>query len=1156
MIREYVDSGLAPWHPDRTVIPESWQRFKAELEQQARGTPRLYLLESVPYDARGVGDLLCSWGLSLPTVLAAYLLEYDDHIVQNCGLEEAEEVIRQMRETLLYAQDIDSERLRPLLTPPYRNLEALLLAVASYYQAFVWLKKQSNGQPYTGKLLISIESTGRALLNITKRLGMWLFKRDIEDITEQLSNPTRFEEDRRERESILSDDHELLEETQRLLVSTYQEVAQGPIYIEPHPCSVAGLKRRLQDAHTTVTSEKALLTGFDLVTFDIIVPSVRDCYNALGILSQLGFIQDRITDHIANPKPNGYSHIALGLILDRLKFPEEYNRVCQLQIATRFMQAIGAYGCLHPEYRSYLNHIREPGLIEPLSLAEHWNSEKGRVFQVIQQVTYHEATADASVTENAAPIIVYDKNRKPVALPINATALDFAYALGKETGDVAVEAIVNNRKAPLNRPLEAGDIVEIRTASQSQADIAWLDENFVKTSNAKKGIQSALQKREAEQRGYEQLREELKRYHYILPPNELDEEIRLLRSKYDLGTHRAFLQKLAEAGESTHTPNWAAQEIMKHVMSSSDVNAYGRERAIWTPVVAAPSPARLVYNQLRICGFCRPAYPRDMKIVGRYRGRFSELVVHKDSCSHLTGRPLGKHSVLVPMNWQPQPPSFRVSFLAVVEDRRGLILELARQLRRHHSDLLAINAEAADSKTGVGHIRFTIETHSEKEVLDIWEEVYKIENIVEVMIDPAHTPDSICERMNKLHLNRDALISRTVVEFAWEEVVNSLPPRHPNLINPFDISRPPVPKMFFGRSEEIKKMQRELCEMEQGSALILYGPRRSGKSSLCRNFIESHIRSPHLGVLSSLQNMNRHSELAILMHLAERVGSAFSEKFRVRAPVWDDYRDGDAQVRFKRLIQDCLARVEGSRLILALDEFGGALESYQRHTLSFRFFTFWKDLMAEVSQLSLVFALPTSSHSVLSSQRFSHVFGFAQPVPISYLDTESAKRLLADPLRDLHIAIHPNTVALAVSLTGGSPYYMTILGKEIISYLNKDMRKQLVSDKDLYYVVDQFITGNPFQNFDYLKDELQSDEERLLLETMIDSMSRSNQADIQLKKLAYEARMQNLTARRHLDRLRAGLILEETGPPNNPFYSVKVDLVRQWLSRYRSFFTN
>jgi hypothetical protein len=64
-------------------------------------------------------------------------------------------------------------------------------------------------------------------------------------------------------------------------------------------------------------------------------------------------------------------------------------------------------------------------------------------------------------------------------------------------------------------------------------------------------------------------------------------------------------------------------------------------------------------------------------------------------------------------------------------------------------------------------------------------------------------------------------------------------------------------------------------------------------------------------------------------------------------------------LRFKRVVQECLSAIPESRLILALDEFGGAIEAYQNQILEERFFTYWRNLMDEVSQLSLIFILPT-----------------------------------------------------------------------------------------------------------------------------------------------------------------------------------------------------
>ena len=214
-------------------------------------------------------------------------------------------------------------------------------------------------------------------------------------------------------------------------------------------------------------------------------------------------------------------------------------------------------------------------------------------------------------------------------------------------------------------------------------------------------------------------------------------------------------------------------------------------------------------------------------------------------------------------------------------------------------------------------------------------------------------------------------------------------------------------------------MQRELCDGTQGKALILYGPLRSGKSSICKNFLERLIQSPFWGVLFTLQNAIEQSEETIFKQLAEKISKEFGEQLWQPAPDWENFNEPDPQVHFRRILENCFAQLPGARLVLVLDEFGGAIESYQKHILKYRFFTYWKELISDFPQLSLILVLPMSSHSLLTSKNFANVFSFAQHLPVSFLDTNSAQQLLAIRLLEQFINIHSSTLALTLKLTGG-----------------------------------------------------------------------------------------------------------------------------------------
>ena len=172
-----------------------------------------------------------------------------------------------------------------------------------------------------------------------------------------------------------------------------------------------------------------------------------------------------------------------------------------------------------------------------------------------------------------------------------------------------------------------------------------------------------------------------------------------------------------------------------------------------------------------------------------------------------------------------------------------------------------------------------------------------------------------------------------------------------------------------------------------------------------------------------------------------------------------------------------------------------------------------------------------------------------------FLDTKSAEQLLIDPLRDQNIEVYPNTVALAVKLTGGNPYFMTLIGQQLIHHLNEETDKQLITDEDLRLVVDHMIEADFSPNFLYLKKELQEDEEMRILESIVEFTTHSDQSKVQLKKIATHLGLSISVTRQHSERLRNGLILQENGPFSNPYYSFTIELVRHWLTHNHWFFS-
>jgi hypothetical protein len=149
---------LTPWVPSPTTLPEEWETFINNLVQQSKGTlrsPLAYAL-NVRYNSQCLGDLLRSWGLPWPVVVAGYLREYDESSIPWKLLPEGEQILRHIKESIRYAHYIEDGNLSSLITPPYDYFGALLIAVAVYYQALNVLREQSKGKIPQGKELSQV----------------------------------------------------------------------------------------------------------------------------------------------------------------------------------------------------------------------------------------------------------------------------------------------------------------------------------------------------------------------------------------------------------------------------------------------------------------------------------------------------------------------------------------------------------------------------------------------------------------------------------------------------------------------------------------------------------------------------------------------------------------------------------------------------------------------------------------------------------------------------------------------------------------------------------------------------------------------------------------------------------------------------------------
>jgi RelA/SpoT family (p)ppGpp synthetase len=198
----------------------------------------------------------------------------------------------------------------------------------------------------------------------------------------------------------------------------------------------------------------------DLLAVRVIVKKPIECYEALGLV-HLNFrpLISRFKDYIAIPKENGYQTIHTTVY--------DKNSIIEVQIRTFDMDKNAEFG-----------------------IAAHWKYKLNTAMpntKWLEDMKFDENIEDFyELAKNdlfSEDIVVYSPKFDTFTLPLNATALDFAYAIHTDVGNKAVAAYVNKEKVSLLHHLKTGDIVRIETGDKVIPRCSWI--NALKTSKAK-----------------------------------------------------------------------------------------------------------------------------------------------------------------------------------------------------------------------------------------------------------------------------------------------------------------------------------------------------------------------------------------------------------------------------------------------------------------------------------------------------------------------------------------------------------------------------------------------------------------------------------------------------------------------------------------------
>jgi GTP diphosphokinase / guanosine-3',5'-bis(diphosphate) 3'-diphosphatase len=486
---------------------------------------------------------------------------------------------------------------------------------------------------------------------------------------------------------------DLIQKVQRELEEAFKSSGM-PVKISGREKTLYSIYKKMDEKHLSF----AQVT--DIYGFRVLVPSVIDCYTALGTLHQLYKpVPGKFKDHIAIGKVNGYQSLHTTLV-----GPSGVN--VEFQVRTEAMHIVAESGvAAHWLYKADNTH--------EISNSERLGSQWLQSLLDIQDETRDAAEFWDHVKVDLFPDAVYVLTPKSqiMALPRGATVVDFAYAIHSNVGDRAQAAKINGEQVPLRTELKNGDVVEIDTSPQSTPNPAWL--SFVRTARARSKIRhhlKSLTQTDSEAMGEKMLAQALRAEGIEKYPDDDAEHQPMWEKLLRFSGNKSRSELLTDIGLGKRVASIVAKRLLTLMTDSGekrDTLLLTRERFTAGETV---SQGGIVLDgsenvSVRFASCCRPV-PGDA-IVG-YLGRGEGLNVHVDDCAVAQKLKYKDNERFIGVEWSDEPVRpFEAEIMVTVTNGKGVLARVAAALANAEADITHIDMDDETARDATD-LRFVI----------------------------------------------------------------------------------------------------------------------------------------------------------------------------------------------------------------------------------------------------------------------------------------------------------------------------------------------------------------------------------------------------------------------------------------------------------------
>ncbi len=667
-----------------------------------------------------VANILVDFGMDAQCVEAALLhdtVEDTDVTLEQLQREFGNEVAALVdgvtklgKVPLATKEEFQAENIRKMLLAMYKDIRVIIIKLADRLHNMRTLDYMAPQK----RRDIALE-TLEIYAPIAHRLGIRAAKEELEDLAIRFLDPIAYADIEKSLDQMTKSRLEFLADTKEKIRERIQTVVKNP-QIDGRVKSVHGIYRKMY------MQNKNFDQIYDIYAIRIIVDSVIDCYNCLGVIHDMFRpMPGRFKDYISTPKPNMYQSLHTtvlghgGIPFEVQIRTWEMHRTAEFGIAAHWKYKLGLKGKSNLDER--LAWIRQ--MLDD-------QKESGDVQELVRAIKSDLIPED---------VFVFTPRGDVINLPSGATVIDFAYAIHTAVGNKMVGAKVDGRIVPIDYQVKTGEIVEVLTSAQAGKGPSrdWL--SIARTSSARNKIRSWFKNEKRDENiveGKAEVEREFKRNYIRLDEAQYAQFMGNLAARQRFDNLEDFYAAVGFGGISIiRLMPYIKEEYNKNYRVQAPAETPTQVKQPTRPKGKDGVTVEGVDNVLIKFSRCCNPLPGD-NIIG-FITRGHGISVHKRDCPNV---PEDLHSCQEPERWvrvtwnDDVKKEFKASLQITGLSRIGLMADISVQLANMRVNINEISTR--DAKDGRSTIYMTITVSNVDHLKNVISRLEKVDGVLSV----------------------------------------------------------------------------------------------------------------------------------------------------------------------------------------------------------------------------------------------------------------------------------------------------------------------------------------------------------------------------------------------------------------------------------------